>query len=323
MQAWCSGQSVAVKHFVTHIPPPEQLWLPLHIEHAPPPVPHAVEPVPGWQLVPSQQPPLHGSPPEQSVPQVLPLQAWFIPQSAAAMQPHVPPVAPGMHALSVEAVVQSAHMPPLSPQAPLVDPAWHITPSQHPPLQGEPGSAQLFVHIPPMQAWSVGQSLAFVHPVAFVQLPEGAQFGCPNEHRMHLPPPAPHAMGSEPGWHSVPSQHPPLHDSPPEQLEVHVCVPGSQASFIGQSLARVQPLPVSVAMSLPTSLATSLVTSRDTTSPGAPSFRLPPSFAEPPSSPAVSSPSVGARREHAETSAMTKGSAMRHARPHWPRIITA
>jgi hypothetical protein len=222
MQAWCSGQSVAVVHFVTHIPLLEQLWVPVHIEHAPPPVPHAVEPVPGWQLVPSQHPPLHGSPPEQSVPHVLPLQAWFIPQSTPAMQPHVPPVAPGMHALSVEAVAQSVHMPPLSPHAPLVDPAWHITPSQHPPLQGEPGSAQLFVHVPPMQAWLVGQSAAVLQPVLRVHIPSGEQFGLPGWHRVQEAPPEPHAAGSEPGWHWVPSQHPPLHDSPREQLELHV-----------------------------------------------------------------------------------------------------
>jgi hypothetical protein len=41
--------------------------LPAHEAHAPPLRPHAALPVPGWQLVPSQQPPLHVSPPPQAL----------------------------------------------------------------------------------------------------------------------------------------------------------------------------------------------------------------------------------------------------------------
>jgi hypothetical protein len=70
LQAWFIGQSAAVVHLVRHIPPAEHACVALHVAHEPPPVPHAVEPVPGWQLVPSQQPPLHWAPPEQVVPQV-------------------------------------------------------------------------------------------------------------------------------------------------------------------------------------------------------------------------------------------------------------
>ena len=60
-------------------PPPSQLAVhdppahvgvdPVHMPHAPPVDPHAVPDIPGTQLVPLQQPPLHFRPPSQLVPQ--------------------------------------------------------------------------------------------------------------------------------------------------------------------------------------------------------------------------------------------------------------
>jgi hypothetical protein len=77
-----------------HVPFDVQAWPAadaVQLVQAPPLGPHAPAAVPGWQLVPSQQAPLHASPPEQEVPHFLPEHACPVGQSPAAPQPHVPP----------------------------------------------------------------------------------------------------------------------------------------------------------------------------------------------------------------------------------------
>ncbi len=133
---------------------------PLHTRQVPPPVPQAPLVVPGWQLVPSQQPPLHCTPPEQSVPQWLFLHACPGEQSVEAEQPHVPPGSQ----TGVEPE-QDAQAPPPEPQAFVPVPGWHMEPSQQPPLHMRP-PAHDGEHCPPLHASPTGQSLADTHPHA-------------------------------------------------------------------------------------------------------------------------------------------------------------
>ena len=57
----------------------------------------------------------------------------------------------------------------------------------------------------------------------------------------HAPPLAPHAFVALPAWHELPSQHPPLHTSPPAQLRLHACVCGLHALPGAQSEDVLQP----------------------------------------------------------------------------------
>jgi hypothetical protein len=111
-QAWLTGQSAEVTHG-PHVP--VTVHEPAsHGEQAPPVSPQAVDVVPGWQTVPSQQPPLQVRLPVQleehvpEDPQALPLE-----QSSSLTQPHLPLV---RHAEPFSPV-QMLQLPPLPPHA--------------------------------------------------------------------------------------------------------------------------------------------------------------------------------------------------------------
>jgi hypothetical protein len=110
------------------------------LPHGWPGVPPEIAPQPphafaaGWQLVPSQQPPLHVRPPAHDVLHVcvVVLQAWFDGQSPGAEQPH----APDTQACPAAEPEQSAQVLPPAPHTLLAAPAAHspVDVSQQPPL---------------------------------------------------------------------------------------------------------------------------------------------------------------------------------------------
>jgi hypothetical protein len=143
-----------------------------HAEHVPWFGPQAVSAVPGWHVVPSQQPvgqtlahvPLLQQPPLQitvgglhAEVHVPPLQAFGAAQFADVVQPH----APLMQACPLALVVQSEHVLEV-PQAAAAVPTAHVPPLQQPPLQ-IPG-LQAVVHTPPLHAVFAGQSLEVTQP---------------------------------------------------------------------------------------------------------------------------------------------------------------
>jgi len=139
------------------------LALPAQGTHTPPLRPHAVFPVPGWQVVPSQHPPLHVRPPPQPVPQVpLPHASW-VGQSAAAAQPQVALFGQAWPAGEVEQSVQAAPAAPhVAPEAPETQSFVPLT-SQQPPLQAMvvPPTTHVLLQerAASSHAWPVGQSL--------------------------------------------------------------------------------------------------------------------------------------------------------------------
>jgi hypothetical protein len=161
-----------------HMPLARQILLSLLLaqgEQMPPERPQAVFAVPGWQALPSQQPPLQPSPPVQSVEQWLSvLQAWLAGQFDAMLQPQVPPPpdASAMHLLPlVLGEVQLVQLFPVSPQAVSAMPVAQVPAAQQPPLHWKPPT-QLVEHswVEVLQALPVEQSPGRVQP--------------------HLPPPA-------------------------------------------------------------------------------------------------------------------------------------
>lgn len=186
------------------------------------------------------------------------------------------------------------------------------------------------MQIVPLQASPIGQSVTFAHGVSHV--PPAEHTSAP-VHIAQEPPPVPHALEEEPDWHMVPSQHPPLHSPGLVQLLEHVWL--RQASNIGQSVGKWHLLATSGDETSATSVGglsstepspgevCSTDRSRDASSrcppsgPVAPS--LPPSFPRP----AVSSPSEGARSEHAEEAIPTaRRSTTCPARRHCRRFTT-
>jgi hypothetical protein len=99
------------------LPPPRQavpLAFDVQLLQLPPDGPHAFGALPGWQVVPSQQP-LQVSPPahdEVHLPEAL--HAFAVGQLAAPLQPHTPLT---RQRLPLPLVVQSVHAPPTSPHA--------------------------------------------------------------------------------------------------------------------------------------------------------------------------------------------------------------
>jgi hypothetical protein len=93
---------------------------------------------------------------------------------------------------------------------------WPLAAQQKPvPHVPSPGPPQAFWHVPLLHV------------------------GVWPEHAAHMAP-VPHLSFVVPGWHAVPSQHPPLHVRPPEQLVVQTCC-ALQAWPAGQSPAALQP----------------------------------------------------------------------------------
>lgn len=74
---------------------------------------------------------------------------------------------------------------------------------------------------------------SFGPPHALEQLPP-EQVGVELAQPWHPPPLLPHAALASPGWQLEPSQHPPLHVSPPAHEVEHTCVE-LQAWPVGQS----------------------------------------------------------------------------------------
>jgi hypothetical protein len=189
----------------THLPP-EQTWplphaVPPPQEQAPvaeqpsavvpqlvhmaPAVPHAV--ADGVvHVVPEQQPLEHEVALHTHTP---PEHAWPVAHAAAPPQVQAP-VAEQPSAV----MPQLLHVAPPVPQA-AAEGMVQVVPEQQPP--GQLAALQP-LHAPMLQVWPVG-------------------------HIVQLPPAAPHALGSVPGWHVLPWQHPFGHDVasqahvPPEQ----------------------------------------------------------------------------------------------------------
>ncbi len=153
--------------------PLAQVYVP-HAPHEAPSVPPVMAPHPlhafnaGWQLVPSQQPPLQVSPPVHFVLHAPEPHASPAGQSPAAPQPHVPP---SSHTCPVLCVEQSTQAPPLTPQrVPPAAPDWQrpeVT-LQHPVLHAS--VTPLTTHVPlhecvaTLHAWSSGQSVVAAQP---------------------------------------------------------------------------------------------------------------------------------------------------------------
>jgi hypothetical protein len=165
-QACSVAQSAAVKQ-LTHRPLDPQMGAsPEQEVHAPPDAPHAPFAVPGWQVVPSQQPPLQGELAEQAVEHDPALQACPEGQSLAVLQTTQVPNAP--HAgVAPEQLVQA---PPAIPHAAELVPGSHIEPSQQPPLQGEVPE-QDAEHTVALQASFSGQSAAEEQPAEIASEP--------------------------------------------------------------------------------------------------------------------------------------------------------
>jgi hypothetical protein len=181
--------------------------MPVQIVHIPPPVPQAVEAIPDWHIVPSQQPPLHVSPPVQLLVHLPALQASPDGQSVALAQPQVPPE---RHTVPLELPVQSTHAVD-DPQAVVEVPGMQVPiapPQQKPAPQAPP--SQLAVQAPPEHV------------------------GVSPPHEMHAAPAEPHDVSLVPVTHFVPLQQPPLQVRPPTQLAEQSPVVGSQASPLGQ-----------------------------------------------------------------------------------------
>jgi hypothetical protein len=104
----------------------------------------------------------------------------------------------------------TVHAPPELPHALGVAPAPHVPLSQQPPLHAWLAE-HVVVHacVLPSHAWSLGQSVAALHPHAPV-----ARHAEPDEFEAqltHMPPVAPHAVCAVPAAHVPLSQQPPLH----------------------------------------------------------------------------------------------------------------
>jgi hypothetical protein len=214
LQALPARQSASVPQ--PQVPPLRQAepFLPAQEVQAPPADPHAPEAVPAWQVVPSQQPPLHCPAPEQLVVHLLALQALPLGQSVEVEHPHALPT----HALPFGFPAQSTHA--------VADP--HVVddvPATHLPI--EPPQQNPAPQPPPSQS-------------AVQALPE--HVGVSPEHVAQARPALPHAADDLPDTQVlVVSQHPPLHGSPPAHDVEQTPFAVSHASPTGQSFSVVQP----------------------------------------------------------------------------------
>jgi hypothetical protein len=246
LQAVPDGQSVV--ELQPQVPVANtQMWplrLAVQSTHAPPEMPQLDGILPPLQVVPAQQPPLHGCDEEQ-----VPVQACFEmsqavsdAQSVAALQPQAVPLMQRWPAAfevqlvqampsppQVAAAVPALQLPEVMPVGMLQQPLAHgVEASQPEPhrcvvvLQAVPGqSAEVMQPQPtPVTHW---------WPLAFV------------EQSVQLRPFVPHAVGEVPGEHMPPVQQPPLHACDAVQVVVHWCIVVLQAEPIAQSVVPLQP----------------------------------------------------------------------------------
>ena len=222
--------------------PPPHVLPPVHVEHAKPPVPQALALVPGWQLVPWQQP-AHDVESHAHAPA---MQRCPVPQAAPAPQLQ-PPLAEQPSPTPV--IVQLVHAPPAVPQV-VADRGLHVAPEQHPlahalalhthapathacpaahaaptphahvPFVQRSERASQAAHEPPDVPHAVTDATMQLepeqHPVAqfaAVQLAHVPALQAPVAQAEHAVPPVPHAEADVPGMQLVPAQHP-AHDVP-------------------------------------------------------------------------------------------------------------
>jgi hypothetical protein len=162
------------------------------------------------------------------------LQARPAGQSAATLQPQLPPT----HAWPAPALVQSRHTP-LAPHAPTATPLTHVPPEQQPPLHGcDAEQAGVQVCVPAEQACPLGQSDGPLHPHAL------ATHACPAAalvQSTQLAPVGPHAVGAVPGWQPPLWQQPLAHATVAEHAaNTQTCVAGLQLPA-GQSALELHP----------------------------------------------------------------------------------
>jgi hypothetical protein len=166
--------------------------------------------VPGWQVIDvgSQQVTLQGlwlpSPQTSSHRFVFRLQAVATGHSSAPVQPHTPARQLAPSALDP----QSMQAPPARPQALELPPASQrsVAMLQQPPLQAIPAPhCDWQVCVVGSQAIIDGQSVAAEQP----QAPPRHALPCDDIEQFAHVPDGPQAFGAEPGWHVLPSQHPP------------------------------------------------------------------------------------------------------------------
>jgi hypothetical protein len=218
------------------------LLLAVQSAHVPIDAPQVVGP--GAAQVPAlQQLPEHGLPALQVVVHWLEaLQALLFGQSVVLVQPHAPPPVTVRHWWPTELAAQFEHALPPAPQVPVAVPAWHMVPSQQPPLQassGVPPHALEQVFVVGSHACPDGQSAGPLQPQVCVDT--HAEPLVLATHDMHKPPLMPHAACVVPGAQVVLSQQPPLQVCVAEQVVVQLCAVVSHAVCDGQSVAALQP----------------------------------------------------------------------------------
>lgn len=213
-----------------------------HIWHAPPLAPHAAVVLPGWHVLPWQQPVGHEAASQTHLPleHACPLpQAVLPPQVQAPLAEQPSPVVP-----------QLVHVAPLVPQA-IADGVVHVVPEQQPlaheaasqthlppahscpvphaalppqvqvPLAEQPSAfVPQLVHVAPAVPHAIAVGVVHVlpeqHPLGQLEALQPLQAPLvhvsPFGHMEHVPPAAPHAFGFVPGWQVFPWQQPVGHD---------------------------------------------------------------------------------------------------------------
>jgi hypothetical protein len=192
--------------------------------------------------------------------------------------------------------------------------SWHASPvGQSPDVPQVQAPAP---HVPELQQKLAPHSPSVLPPHVLVHVP-AAHVGVPSLHAWHRPPTAPHVPLAVPGWHSMPSQHPPLHVRPAAQtLEqtwkaLHAMPVGQSATESLQPVDASAPVAPSCAdasscappPSAPSRASVAPSAENDASVPGADASSVaptPPSSAAP--RPDVSSP-------HAATHAISTGTA--------------
>lgn len=177
-----------------------------HPAHAAPPLPHLAAALPGWHVVPSQQPS------QQFFEKHLPAPPLQLVVSATAVPVHVPPVqASVVHSFESSHAMHRA--PPLPHAVGLDVPGWQLVPSQH-PLQHAPAR-----HVPVPLPQLVPSATGFAVQAPLVQ--ESAMHSFLLSQTAHWPPAEPHAVTAVPAKHPAPFQQPvqqlPLKQRPPVQ----------------------------------------------------------------------------------------------------------
>jgi hypothetical protein len=206
-----------------------------------PAAPHVVAMVPALQVVPAQQPPLHGCEPLHALVHacVVRLHAEPIAQSPVALQPHLPPPATISHTAPLGLDAHMLHAPPLAPQLAGSVPGTHAPDAQQPPLHGCSG-LQLGVHrcSAPSHASPTLQSAALMQP----QVPPLQRWPALEVvQSTHAPPGAPHALAALPAAQVPFEQQAPLHGAVAEHMVEHKCVVVLHAAPDGQSPDELQP----------------------------------------------------------------------------------